>query len=93
MYKIDELEGRFYVTPTAAHVLQVFDRFSFPYDTNWEIYRRFNYPAEDFFKYIISTYNAKVVFQFEFPWVSFYFTKYSEAEFFKKELEERLNAA
>lgn len=92
MFKIEERNDKFFVIPTAEHLLNNFDRFSFPYDSNWEIYKLFNMPAEDFLKYIISAFNAHVIFQYEFPWVQFYFYKYTEAEFFKNELENRVAA-
>lgn len=90
MFKIEMKNNKYYVVPTAEYLLEHFDRHSFPYDSNWEIYKLFNYPAEDFFKYIISIYNAIVEFQYEFPWVSFYFETYSKAEQFKIELEKRI---
>lgn len=89
MFKIEEKNDKFYVIPTAEYLLEHFDRFSFPYDSNWEIYKLFNYPAEDFFKFIISNYGARVFFQQEFPYVSFYFSNYIQAENFKKELTTR----
>lgn len=91
MFKIEEKNEKFYVIPTAEYLLEHFDRFSFPYDSNWEIYKLFNYPAEDFFKFIISNYEAHVVFQQEFPYVEIFFTKYINAEYFQKELEKRIN--
>lgn len=91
MFKIEEKNEKFYVIPTAEYLLEHFDRFSFPYDSNWEIYKLFNYPAEDFFKFIISNYEAHVIFQQEFPYVEIFFTKYINAEYFQKELEKRIN--
>ena len=89
MFKIEERNDRYYVLPTAEYVLEKFDRFSFPYDTNWEIYRLFKYPPEQFCQYLVSQYRALVTFKNEFPFIDFSFSTYSTAEEFKKELEER----
>ena len=91
MFKIEEKNEKFYVIPTAEYLLEHFDRFSFPYDSNWEIYKLFNYPAEDFFKFLIANYEAHIVFQYEFPYVNIYFSKYIKAEQFKNELKKRVN--
>ena len=93
MFKIEEKQDKYYVIPTAEYLLKHFDKFDFPYDSNWEIYKLFNYSAEDFLKYIIAAHNGTVVFQYEFPYVNFYFTKYSDAEIFKNELTKRAQAA
>ena len=89
MFKIEEKDGKYYVFPTAETVMNNFNRFEMPYDSTWEIYKHFNFPPEDFIKYIISAHHAHVIIQYEYPWVKFYFSKYTDAEFFKKELEER----
>lgn len=93
MFKIEEKNNKYTVIPTAGYVLDHFDKFSFPYDSNWEIYKLFNYSAEDFFKFVIAAYNAEVVFQYTFPWVNIYFSRYTDAENFKKEVEKRAMAA
>lgn len=89
MFKIEEKNNKYIVIPTAEYVLDHFDKFSFPYDSNWEIYKLFNYDAEDFFKFVIAAYGAEVIFQYTFPWVNIYFSKYTDAENFKKEIEKR----
>lgn len=91
MYKIEEKDNKYYVIPTAETVLDNYNRFEMPYDSNWEIYRHFDFEPEDFIKYIISVFNAHVIIQYEYPWVKFYFTKYIEAESFKNEVEKRAN--
>lgn len=93
MFKIEEKNSKYIVIPTAEYVLDHFDKFSFPYDSNWEIYKLFNYNAEDFFKFVIAAYGAEVIFQYTFPWVNIYFSKYTDAENFKKEVEKRALAA
>ena len=89
MFRIETKNNKNYVIPTSNYVLEHFDKKSFPYDSNWEIFCLFNFPPEDFFKYIISVYEARVEFKKDFPWVSFYFPSYIKAEQFKKEVEER----
>lgn len=91
MYKIQEKNNKYYVIPTAETVLENFQRFELPYDSNWEIYKLFNFGPEDFIKYIIAAFNAHVIIHYQFPWIEFYFNKYTEAEFFKKEVEARIN--
>ena len=91
MYQIEEQNGKYYVIPTAETVMDNFNRFDLPYDSNWEIYKLFGYEPKDFLNYIISAFNARVIIQYEFPWVQFYFHNYIEAEFFLKEVQERVN--
>ena len=86
MFKIEEKNNKFFVMPTADYLLDNFDRFSFPYDSNWEIYKLFNYPPEQFFQYIICQFNAHVTFKPEFPFVSIYFPTEFDAGQFKQEL-------
>ena len=89
MYKIEEKNGKYVVVPTAETVMNNFNRFEMPYDSNWEIYKLFNFPPEDFIKYIISVFEAHVTIHYEFPWIRFYFNNYIAAEKFKNELETR----
>ena len=91
MYKIEEKDNKFYVIPTAETVLNNYNRFGMPYDSNWEIYKHFGFEPEDFIKYVIAAFNARVIIQYEYPWVKFYFTKYTDAENFKNEVEKRAN--
>ena len=89
MFKIEEKDNVYFVIPTAETLINNFNRFEVPYDSNWEIYKLFGYEPQDFAKYIISTFNATVIVQYEFPWMKFYFKKYIDAENFKNELEKR----
>lgn len=91
MFAIKEQNDKYYVIPTANYLLEHLDKFTYPYDTNWEIYKLFRFPAKDFFNYIIAAFNAKVVFKDTFPFASFYFDKYTEAEKFKVEILQRIN--
>ena len=43
MYKIEEKDNKFYVIPTAETVLNNYNRFEMPYDSNWEIYKHFGF--------------------------------------------------
>ena len=89
MYKIEERDNKYFVVPTSETVINNYNRHEIPYDTNWEIYKLFNFPPEDFVKYIISVFNAHVIIHYEFPWIKFYFNNYISAENFKKEVEKR----
>lgn len=91
MFKIEEKNDKYYVVPTAEYLLEHFDKFSFPYDSNWEIYKLFKFPPKDLFDFLAATFDAKIIFQREFPYVSIYFHNYVKAEIFKKELEQRAN--
>ena len=66
MYKIEEKDNKYYVIPTAETVLNNYNRFEMPYDSNWEIYKYFGFEPEDFIKYIISVFNAHVIIQYEY---------------------------
>ena len=91
MYKIETKNDKYYVIPTAETVMENFNRFEMPYDSNWEIYKLFGFGPKEFIEYIISAYEAEVLICYEFPWIRFYFHKYSSAENFLKEVEERAN--
>lgn len=89
MFKIEENNNSYLVIPTASYLQEHFDRFSFPYDTNWEIYKLFNYEPRQFFEFVISAYNGAVTFQEKFPYALVTFSKKTDAEAFKTELENR----
>lgn len=89
MFTIEEENERFFVIPTAEYVLERFNRFDLPYDTNWEIYRLFGFEPEEFIQYVIAAYDARVEIHYKFPWITFYFPSYVKAEIFKNELEKR----
>ena len=91
MYKIETKGAKHYVIPTADTVMDNFKRFEMPYDSNWEIYKLFNYSAKDFMDYVISAFNATVIIHYEFPWLEFYFSRYIDAEDFLKEINKRIN--
>lgn len=92
MFKVEESNGVYVVIPTASYLQEHFDRFSFPYDTNWEIYKLYNYEPRQFFEFIISAYNGKVKFQEAFPYALITFNNKEDAEAFKTELETRAQA-
>lgn len=91
MFRVEKVreEERYIVYPSAHYLEKHFDRFSFPYDTNWEIYRLYNYAPEDFFKYLISKFHAFVEFKRDFSYVDFWFPTRENAEAFREELETR----
>ena len=90
MFKIEESNNYYIVIPTASYLQEHFDRFSFPYDTNWEIYKLYNYEPRHFFEYVISAFNATVEFQESFPYATVKFKEQKNALAFKTELEQRV---
>lgn len=91
MFLIEERGAKYYVIPTVETVQKNFDRLDMPYDTNWEIYRLFNFTGRDFANYIIKRFNGTVIIKREFPFLSFYFKDYYDAKDFLSELEKREN--
>ena len=92
MFKVEESNGVYVVIPTASYLQEHFDRFSFPYDTNWEIYKLYNYEPRQFFEFVISAYKGNVKFQEAFPYTLITFNNKEDAEAFKTELETRAQA-
>lgn len=82
-------EGDFIVIPTAEYLEIVFDKDSSPYDTNWEIYRRYSYTPEQMLQYLIAKFNASISLKQKYPYVNISFDSYVDAENFKKELDAR----
>lgn len=93
MFKINAENNIYTVIPTAEYLLDNFDRLSFPYDSNWEIYKLFNYEPMELFQYISAAFNGRVRIYQEFPYATIEFLEYSDAESFKNELEKRATAA
>lgn len=89
MFKVEESNGTYVVIPTASYLQEHFDRFSFPYDTNWEIYKLYNYEPRQFFEFVISAYKGNVKFQEAFPYALITFNDKKDAEAFKADLETR----
>ena len=91
MFRVEKVreQERYIVYPSAHYLEKRFNRFDLPYDTNWEIYRLYNYTPEDFFKYLISKFHASVEFKERFSYVDIYFPSKEDAEAFRDELENR----
>ena len=85
---IKKKNNEYYVSPPYTLLLN-YNISQLPFDTNFIIYDFYNFNLIDFYKYIISKYNAQVAVQSTFPFFVFYFTK-ENAILFAKELDERV---
>ena len=92
MFKINVNNDVYTVVPTAEYLLEHFDRFSFPYDSNWEIYKLFNYEPVELFQYICAAFNGRIRIYQDFPYATIEFITIQDAEKFKNELERRVSA-
>ena len=89
MFKIEANGEHYIVIPTAEYLEERFNRFDLPYDTNWEIYRLYNYKPREFFQYLISVFEAEIYVKERWPYFEISFNKEINALRFKQELEER----
>lgn len=91
MFRVEKVKDQelYIVYPSAHYLEKRFNRFDLPYDTNWEIYRLYNYTPENFFNYLISKFNAIVEIKQDFSYINFYFPTKEGAENFRDELENR----
>lgn len=89
-FKIEERENRYYIIPTASYLSTVKEIYT-PYDTNFLIYKLFDYEPKEFIHYLCSSFEAKVIVFKSFPYVNFSFSKYSNASDFLKIINERVD--
>lgn len=83
--KSNEFLGEFIVSASAKLLLSLTN-----FDTSAEaFYNLFNYNLENFYKYVITTYNAHVRVRPEFPFFIITFLTREEANKFAEELNER----
>ena len=87
-FKIHSDVNKYYVIPTAEYLQTVKD-IPKPFDTNFLIYKLFGYSPREFLAYLHSI-GATVMVQKSFPYISFYFHKYSSASNFLYELNNRV---
>lgn len=79
------------VIPTAYHLKKYLNKFEFPYDTNWEIYKLYNYTPKQMAQYVIAKFGAIVGLSLEYPLMIIRFDDIARAEAFKNELEEKFS--
>lgn len=89
-FKIEERNNRYYIIPTASYLSTVKEIYT-PYDTNFLIYKLFNYEPKEFIHYLCSSFEAKVIISKNFPYMNFSFSKYSNASDFLKIINERVD--
>ena len=89
MFKLEKYEDYCCVVPSAEYLEARFNRFDLPYDTNWEIYRLYNYKPRELFQYLIAAFDATIFIKEKWPYFEIRFTKETNALLFKAELEKR----
>lgn len=81
-FKIVNNKTVYTVVPTAAHLNKYLNKLEFPYDTNWEIYKLYNYGPREFCQFMANVYGANVKLYKDFPFMSFSFSNKSQADVF-----------
>lgn len=89
MFFIKQQAEGYVVVPTPEYLLQNFNRFEFPYDSNWEIYKLYNFLPKQLFHYLTVTFNATVCIYEEYPYATISFKNETDAKNFLKDLERR----
>lgn len=86
-YKVEKQvsNSKYYITPT-AYLLQTYKPQQYPFCYTSLIVDCYNFPLRDFYKYIISKYNAKIYIEKIFPYFKIYFVEKRKAEEFCKEV-------
>lgn len=89
-FKIIKLnEDTWTIAPTAEHMSKYLNKNEFPYDTNWEIYKLFNYTPEQLCQHITVGCDGYIEVYPEFPIIGIKFAMLSRVEAFKEDLEKR----
>lgn len=88
-FKIVNNSEVYTVVPTAAHLQKHLNKFEFPYDTNWEIYKMYNYGPCEFCQFMVNAFHANVKLYKDFPFMSFSFSAKSQADIFLATLIEK----
>lgn len=89
-FKIEERQNKYYIVPTASY-LSTIKEIYMPYDTNFLIYKLFNYEPKEFIHYLCSSFEANIVISKDFPYIDFSFSKYSNASDFLEIINKRIN--
>lgn len=97
-YKIDTIKRKertsdsfiYLVRPTTKIIQQFLQNHIvfFPFTIHYVFLSKYNFTVENFYKYLISKFNATVEAVPQFPFFKFYFTNIKDAQDFVKELTE-----
>lgn len=90
-YKVEKnpINSKYYLAPT-AHLLQTYEPRQYPFCYTSLIIECYNFFPRDFYKYLISKYDAKISVEKIFPYFKTYFAEKRKAEEFCKEVNERI---
>lgn len=88
-FKIEEYNGKYSVIPTATYLMT--QSIVLPYDSNYTIYKLFDYEPEEFIRYLHNSFEAHIIILKEFPFLTFSFSKYSNASNFLEVINKRAN--
>lgn len=88
-FKIEEHNNKYYVIPTAEYLSNVKVALPMPFDTNFFIYKLFDYEPKEFILFLCGSCEAQVVILKDFPYVNFSFSKYSSAAAFLEIINKR----
>lgn len=90
-YKVEKSSSnlKYYITPT-AHLLEIYEPKNYPFCYTNLIVECYNFSLRDFYKYLISKYDAKIHVEKTFPYFKIYFAEKRKAEDFCKEVNERI---
>lgn len=91
-FKIEEHRSRYYVMPTAEYLLSI-GMPEQPLDTNYLIYKLFNYSPKEFITFLCSGCEAQVIILKDFPYIDFSFSKYTSAASFLENINKRVVGA
>ena len=89
-FKIEEHGSRYYIVPTATFLL-TYEVKTYPFDTNFLIYKMFDYEPKEFIQFLCGSCEARVEVLKEFPYINFSFSKYISAANFVEILNKRSN--
>lgn len=90
-YKVEKNTSnlKYYIAPT-AYLLESYKPKFYPFYYTSLIVECYNFSLQDFYKYVISKYDAKIYIEKTFPYFKTYFTEKRKAEEFCKEINERI---
>ena len=88
-FKIEKDDKHYILHPT-AYVIENYEAREFPFCYTSLIVEAYNFSIKDFFKYIISNFQAKVSVEKQYPYFKIYFCEKKNIDKFHKELNSKI---
>ena len=88
-FKVEKDDKHYILHPT-SYVIENYEARAFPFCYTSLIIGAYNFSFKDFYKYIISKFDAKISVEKQYPYFRIYFCEKKNADKFHKELNSRI---